>query len=141
MWNYLKSLFCKNTPEVIEEKPENKLDISEPVISFVETYKDNPKRFKLSEKYEIPSDEISSNKVHYILTDLQTGNIFEVARVLGFSSYYEPNYNLMFLTRDELDFIFNTIGECYKKRKKIAVEYKKNKQRNRYIKDYCKEGL
>ena len=140
MWNYLKSLFCKNTPEVIEEKPEKKLDISEPVISFVETYKNNPKRFKLVVNVREIRDDVF--KQECILIDKITSNCF----------YYELDYwldypqgvgkvvGIEFLTYDEIEFIVKNITTIYNKRLQDIRIYKKTKQRNRYIKDYCKEN-
>lgn len=52
--NWFKDLFIRkdSQAETLPPIPEKKPNISEPVISFVETFKANPKRFKVVKNWD-----------------------------------------------------------------------------------------
>lgn len=125
------------------EEPK-KLDISEPVLSFVETYKENPKRFKIVSEVKDQTGYSYSQQFH--LTDQTNGNVFVALKEchlrLGYSEVtYGWSKSTEFLTTDEIEFIFQTIQDINSNRRIKIHEYKINKQRNQYIRDYCKEGV
>lgn len=146
--NILTGSSSKNQPpteiqeEIQEEKP-RELNISEPVISFIKVYEDNPKRFKITASEPVESVVWRDGEdVTYKLSDKMNGNTFTIIYANGpYSERYSTDKTTNFLTCDELYFIFNSIRKCYENRKIVVSNYKKDKQRRRYIKDYCKENV
>lgn len=136
----------KRVRDSLNNNPEEpkKLNISEPVLSFIETYKENPKRFKIVSNVEEHDHDYYSQQ--FQLTDQNNGNVFvalkECHARLGYSEVIRScSKSTEFLTTDEIEFIFQTIQDINSNRRIKIHEYKINKQRNRYIKDYCKENI
>lgn len=132
----------KDKPEIKEEKV---LDIKEPVYSFVECFKNNPKRFILKERRTLGGGAWT---FYYTLIDRETHKSFKLIKYfksnlfrsdkIVFSGY--PN----FLTKDEITFIvkqltpyYNERGEKYCKYLVEKRERSLNKEREQLMKDYC----
>lgn len=114
--NWIKKIFTSNTYEVkvsVVKKPEaDKLqDISEPVISFVKCFKENPNRFKIQRgDYDLTFPEFS-------IEDKKTNeswkfNIYSCgyAIVCPISSF--PS----FLTNQEVTYIYKQLKDVLRKR-------------------------
>jgi hypothetical protein len=127
--------------------------ISEPVVSFVNTLRENTKRFRLTIE---PRTECWLGDTA-ILVDKLNGNIFiidfsfqiymEDTLRTGMRYYFTPVKNTDFLSQKEFNFIYDEINKIFESRKEVIRKYKKNKkvkrgllQRERYIKQYCKEN-
>lgn len=132
----------KDKPEVKEERV---LDIKEPVYSFVECLKSNPKRFVLDTTKNFEGRR-GSPRFEYELIDTGTGKIFKTCVVVysytyksfGFTNY--PQY----LSQDEIRFIYNELSQVYEARRKrlqeinqIRAKRKADKEREQVMKDYC----
>lgn len=121
---------------------QNTLDISEPVYSFVKTFKENPKRFVLKLDY-------SGDYVKYTLTDRYEKLCWEFEIVYSyFMGQSQPSYILgdaCWLTRDEVNYIYEAMEGYYIGRMNL-LEQKKQQRRNRLhtkqrkalIEVYCK---
>lgn len=137
--------------DVVEDTPE--LDpfegISEPVFSFVKTFKENPKRFKISGEC---INEVC-NKYLYTLKDKHNDNIFEII-THGYPNYFNMSIlfhhegvkNTEFLNQKELRYIYKELSGYQTDRRIKISDYKTEKtqkriakQRDKYINDYCKE--
>lgn len=62
-------------------------DVSEPVLSFIKTFLDNPKRFVLLK----PTEESRMGIETYVIDDTHTGERFDMDLILG--HWYVPRYN------------------------------------------------
>ena len=115
--NWFKDLFKwpvdhpASQPENKEVIPEKKPNISEPVISFIETFKANPKRFKVSKVSCVVVG--SSGSFTFTLEDkynklFWTFNLFEIYG--PFCTYtLRLDHYPSFLTKDEADFIYDNL--------------------------------
>lgn len=151
--SWFKDFFIRkdSQAESIPKLPERKPDISEPVISFVETFKANPKRFKV--KY-INSEHRMSGFYPYHLID-------EQAKLTWFFRIRDDSYTTIdyyarytqtrlcsypdFLTDEEAHFIFNQLKTYFydksvrlKRLRKQRKDRLLNKQREALKKVYCK---
>lgn len=116
----------KEEPEeqLIEEPEEYIPDISEPVLSFVETFRNNPRRFSISLDWYIPGAE---SYCGYTLKDRITGEEFSASVSKGWSwdgrTYTETWYKCpSFLTKDEWEYILESLS-CYYKERDARLAY------------------
>lgn len=140
---WFKNLFIRkdsqaeSIPAPIKRKP----DISEPVISFVETFKANPQRFKvvrLSCRVESLTAvftyrlEDKHNKLSWN---------FNISRSMGMTFGVYTTYiggRPSFLTMDEANFIYEALTPWFEARKDRFKKLKLDKQREALKKVYCK---
>ena len=103
------------------------LDISEPVVSFVKTFKENPKRFTYVKDKD--RENIINSRVSYIrkiLTDTFTKEVFEITEIN--LCKWKLNHPNIILTEDEIDYIDKEIVTPYNERKAKYVETKLNRE-------------
>lgn len=114
----------KDKWEETEYHPEIK-NISEPVLSFINCVKENPRRFRI--------------QYSGVVIDRQTGTRFCIYQ--GFSSYigdgeynhyYEARENTNWMTRDEMEYAYLQLRLIQQDKVKAC----KNKQRQKYIQIY-----
>lgn len=128
----------KNNSSVNEDVVEEpKLNISEPVLSFIQEVKNNPKRFHLKqvadieEEYPMIKSTIRTEEF-YQLKDKDTLEVWDVS--IEYSHYMYRNRTYKFptwLTRDECKLIHSTFYEIYEARKKkIKQRELERKERN-----------
>lgn len=113
---------------------EPKKDISEPVISFVECYKNNPKRFSIKEITKDFEKDLIRRK-NYILKDKNTEETF-----IFFINYrWRVDYycsSAKWLTEDEKEYLYNSICTMRRERFDKIKKYRENKERKRLTKIY-----
>ena len=119
--------FSKLFKKKANKQTEVEKDISEPVLSFVECVRNNPKRFRIE---------------HSSILDRQTQETFSIQRVYvgcytyGSSAFsYRPIKNTSWMTNDELEYAYNSVWAVQQDK----VTLYKDKQRQKYISIY-KEG-
>lgn len=128
-------------PKMPKVEPPKKLDISEPVLSFVQTVKDNPRRFKVSCQKNIYTLHDNVEKLSWCATivdydwDIRTRSLQPVL-------YKFPK----FLTQDEISFIDKELRAIFQARaiklidlKGIRKERVLQKERQKLIDIYCKD--
>lgn len=110
--SWWKSLFREpdvTMPEVKPCKPEK--DISEPVLSFIEVYKANPKRFKINFEQEETEEFI---KHSYSLHDKQQNLTFKVS-VKQYYGWSHRNWtgglNATWATDEEIRYVYGEIRD------------------------------
>lgn len=117
-------------PEVKACKPEK--GISEPVLSFVETYKKNHRRFRISAE-----PFVTPHVACWTLHDRVNNKTFTALVVWGYcSSYYKGNKNAEWMTEDELVYIFDEIRSFLDTRKTLIQDKKNRRARERLTKLY-----
>ncbi len=126
-------------PEVKPLKPEK--DISEPVLSFIEVYKVNPKRFKVFNLWSEDENEYGRKEfLGYELKDTQANKAFSMAQEYagytitkcterGMEDEYHWNYtyraikNTSWMTADERELVFNVVeSERTERAKRLLVK-------------------
>lgn len=136
----------------VEVKPEQAVvevkDISEPVVSFIECMKENPKRFKYKKEMSL---SIVGNTVYHTLCDFATKQ--EWTLYVQYYSYMQsvshPHKTCFgwpeFLTEDEKEYLYDKISGILNERhdrkltlKKQRKERDANKERQRLMTVYCK---
>lgn len=153
--NWFTSLFKsnkqnQNLPLPLVEIPIT--SISEPVLSFVEVFKDNPKRFKLF--YNRDKEWLScSFMFEWTIESPISMKLVDLKENLEWTFLYWPsrNYGLpvssypVFLNPEESNYIYKTISEHHSKRfqeflkTKDRVNLKRGrKEREALKKVYCK---
>ena len=118
--------------------------ISEPVYSFVQTVKENPKRFRITSIWSLDYTE-------YTLEDKVEILFWTADRVRWYSCmdnkpyFYYLNYP-KFLTESEVKYIFKELESVFKERaskflklQTIRKERAAQKERQKLIDIYCKE--
>lgn len=125
------------------EEP-RKFYIGEPVVSFIETYEANPKRFKVWVSHV--QGELHRGP-HCNLLDKFNSNQFSLHTksrgLCGVQLQKTPS--TAFLTEDEVQVIWDFISQHYEVRR-IKIRQRKRERaeklsaalRDKYIKDYCK---
>lgn len=86
--------------------------ISEPVISFLEVYKANPKRFKAKASTEHSGIHFSIEK--YCLVDKVENKTFSVNRTIfmyGDCDSWVKGVNTKWATEEEIDFVYQVISD------------------------------
>ena len=139
-------------PEVKPCKPDK--DISEPVLSFVEVYKANPKRFKVFILRSENENEYGKKEfLWYELKDTQANKTFSIVQEYagytitrsterGLEDVYDWNYtyraikNTSWMTTDEREFVFNVIESERTERAKSLLKKKEILTRKRLTKLY-----
>lgn len=110
MFEALKKLWNKQDP-LVTELIVVKTNISEPVVSFVEVYKANPKRFKISFEQEETEEFI---KHSYSLHDKRENLTFEVS-VKQFYGWRHRNWtgglNATWATDEEIRYVYEEIRD------------------------------
>lgn len=139
-------------PKRIENQPKDvekpKPEIGEPVLSFIETYKKNPKRFRIKELITLSSDiEYGRSKTEYILEDKEKGLKFSLKHepcryglYEKLTDYFRTGVNTGFLNRDEIAYIYEEIRHVRLERRKANLNKRNTLKRNRLIKVYYKEN-
>lgn len=139
MFKWFKGLF---TGEPQNNSVKTKKDISEPVISFVECVKKNPKRFAGG------TYSTASGSAAYI-NDYQTGETFY------FGSFYLQQFAFReivsntcmenVLTKEEKDFVIEELatfaammGSRRQRRDQLREQRKAREERKRLMEIYCK---
>lgn len=119
-------------PEVKPCKPEK--DISEPVFSFIELYKANHRRFKITLETYSDSGFI---KYTYNLFDKVQNKSFSITESHGFlSSVFRQSTGTKWMTQDEMEFCINEIREFMINRKQRIQNKKNIRDRQRLAKLY-----
>ena len=144
---WFKDLFIRkdSQAESLPPIPERKPNISEPVISFVETFKANPKRFKVVESScngEYPTI-LGPTIISYKLIDKYeklswnftstTNYCFSDSR--SYSREYDGPY---FLTDDETAYIVEVLSPYFNSRVDVYLEALSKRKREALKKVYCK---
>jgi hypothetical protein len=142
MITWLKEVFTNErvVPEITPEPEAVVKDIGEPVLSFVQCVKDNPKRFKL---YTL---ETINNNPCFKLKDSLYDQEFSFC--LNYNAYYPCtplcDISASFLTSDERTYLVDNlrtvfIDKYYKRNKllKIRADRVKDKEREAMKKIYC----
>lgn len=147
--------------EVVEEEPvkEDVINISEPVISFLKVFNENPKRFKLEQTLKRFEDTEAGFQSGYKLTDNILKESWEIERN---RYHHRPRYCLPsahigicsdgylgwpeWMTREEREYVFTSLHVYYNKRLKdkatiVCIRKKRNqeRERQRLMNLYCKE--
>jgi hypothetical protein len=133
VFRFLKNLFAnpydKIADQILVEIKRNEAekiqpDISEPVLSFVNCVKQNPKRFVLD--YKEPTEQCVEGDdgckaviIHWraetrIFKDLLTGEQWQYR--INYSAKGNSIYGCEFLTGDEKKYILKELGDFYHKR-------------------------
>jgi hypothetical protein len=146
--------------EVVEEEPikEDVTNISEPVISFLKVFNENPKRFKLEQTLRMFETVEGGFRSGYKLTD----NILKESWAIEVDQYYHrPRYSLKtahtkiysdgyfgwpeWMTREEREYVFLNLRSHYINRRdtrdaliKDRAKRSQDKERARLMKLYCK---
>lgn len=121
-------------PEVKPCKPEK--DISEPVLSFIKLYKENPRNFRVKLKTE--HLDFSVKRV-YSVFDLINNKLFTAYRIqlYGYGDRdWSNGINTGWATQDEMQEVFDIILEERKHRYKSLKDKKHILQRERLTKLY-----
>lgn len=148
--NWFKDLFIRkdSQAESLPPIPERKPNISEPVISFVETFKANPKRFKVFKNWDTLA--ITSCIHSFTLKDKYNNlqwdfNIHSRFGTFGMHPSAKVSYYPKFLTKDEADFIYKELSPVFNDRLNRYRHFwderfqrKANKEREALKKVYCK---
>lgn len=139
-------------PEVKPLKSEK--DISEPVLSFIEVYKANPKRFKVFNLWSEDENEYGRKEfLGYELKDTQANKTFSMAQEYsgytvtksaerGMEDEYHWNYtyrgikNTSWMTADERELVFNIVESERTERAKRLLVKKESLTRKRLTKLY-----
>lgn len=118
-------------PEVNPCKPEK--DISEPVFSFVEVYKANPKRFRVKKEY-------FQEELKYTLHDKKENKTFSVCKTKFYTYYGRTSWSAMtntkWATQDEIQFVYDTVFNERCDRRKVIMDARSKVQRERLTKLY-----
>lgn len=143
--NWLKRIFCSqeefnseinDLPEVTcsvampKVKPcKNETDISEPVISFIECVRKNPKRFSVKFDYTAFLCMSSTCKIKDSLTE----NEFSITIIHGCSRdlYVQRNVKSLILTDKELEYAYLEIKGIYEQRVKRLSKMKDYRERRK----------
>lgn len=143
-----------DTPIPKVKPPKTEKDISEPVLSFIEVYKANPKRFKLSIFYsEQPNEYGSKDLIGFQLRDLVANKKFSLSQEYAgytirkssergmedeYVEYYNyrPIQNTLWMTAEERKLVFETIKAERLERGNNLLVRKKKLQRERLTKLY-----
>lgn len=139
-------MFEGKEEQIIEEQEDYVPDISEPVLSFVETFKKNPRRFRLSVG-SYYSHFCGNSSLHTLL-DRFTGDSFTAVLLIeldledyGYSREW-LNYP-SFLTKDEWEYILESLSCYYKERdarstylRAARVTLMRRRERNRLTEIY-----
>lgn len=122
-------------PEVKPCKPEK--DISEPVLSFIKLYKENPKRFKVKREVSCTNATIFYK---YSLLDTVNKKLFTASKRHYYMSLtvkgWELGVNTGWATQDEMQEVFDVILEERESRYKALKDKKHSLQRERLTKLY-----
>lgn len=146
MLSKILSIFGYKPKEDSPPKPEApKKDISEPVISFINTLQANPKRFKIvwlnREEYlnSIPIPNGLFKRADYVLIDRVSGERFPFSQS-GHDCYSLPDY----LTYDEKDLVKREVRYVFSQKVKLLSKLQDQrasrghqKERNRLKEVYC----
>lgn len=123
-------------PEVKPPKPEK--NISEPILSFIEVYKSNPKRFKVKKEYT--QEGSWSYTLKYTLYDTKENKTFSVCRTHYYTSCSEfdwtPMANTKWATQDEIQAVYGAIFNERCARYKTIQDSRAKAQRERLTKLY-----
>ncbi len=150
MFKFLTKIFKTEEAETVWLHPEPEVqepkDISEPVISFVQCVKDNPKRFKLKDFYENTGSAYFSSR-KFILKDRATGEVFEVSLVCsGRRDYWRFGKLHATITEDELDYIKEELTPVFEAKQEKLYQIQRlraqrvgSRERQRLMAIYCKE--
>lgn len=155
MFDFVKNLFGGGYEKLIEkqveldeyeaeikelkeqEEPVNELEgISEPVISFVECVKNNPKRFGLKVEYKFIDNYI--NEIVYTVNDRVTKEKFKLvvtSKTYDCTRHCEHN----FMNEKECSYVYRELYFHFDAKKERIVNRKKDKERQRLMSIYCKE--
>lgn len=152
--NWFKDLFIRkdSQAESLPSIPEKKPNISEPVLSFVQTFKANPKRFKLfyiREKEWSPCgfmfEWTVEHPISMKLVDTKENLAWTFYWYVGRSYGLPINSYPVFLSPEEAKYIFDTIHDYHQKRfdeflkTKDRIKLKRGrKEREALKKVYCK---
>lgn len=145
--SWFKDFFTRKESQVesIPAPAQRKPDISEPVISFVETFKANPRRFKvveISSNGEYPNVYGPTFKSYKLIDKYEklswsfrstTNYSFSDSR--SYICSYEGPY---FLTDDEVAYISDVLSPYFNGRVDTYIKALSNRKREALKKVYCK---
>jgi hypothetical protein len=120
----------ETTDEVVTPDPEG---IEEPVLSFVECFMDNPRRFKIIPKEDSTRvvDKVGGAEYEvWFLYNCIIGRICVGLTVNGVD-------HLESFSKKELDYVANQLETFYKERKLRLQGIRKTRLRNRLSRVYC----
>jgi hypothetical protein len=119
----------------IVQKPPK--DISEPIISFIECVKENPRRFKLKQTF---SFGLNDYKTTYYVKDKVTGIVYKVVWNGGGNQSF-PISCSVYLTEDEKEVLWYLFQDYFYNQASIKgelVKKRKMRKRDQLKSIYCK---
>lgn len=133
----IAAIFCemkdrKTKKEKVSLIEQSKKNISEPVLSFVETVKENPKRFKLT-------SAAVGRYVDFKLVDRYTKESWYGVR--RFSTEDDPRRNVGYpkwMNEDEIDYVYEELKVIFNHRSSTLKQLRNQRERKRLMKIYCK---
>lgn len=172
MFNWIRKYFMqeevstKEQPIPVVVEPVKK-DISEPIISFVETVKNNRKRFKVSSKRFITQYYLHGGherKTDYSVEDIRTKEVYSVEEIeeskysyslpMRISKTYKlTSTDVQWCTQDELEYVITELTKFYtrlyhrKNKRYNQIQFRrtrdmnilKEKERSRLMGIYCED--
>lgn len=112
----LKNLFAQKS--IVEAPPPK--NVSEPVLSFVQTFLKDPKRFRVKCSFSA-----HTFRAHYYLIDKKNKNYFGFFVRDNATCWVFPDSVGFDMTAEENKYLYDTIGKYYEDRK---VRYKSLKE-------------
>lgn len=123
-------------PKVKPLKPEK--DISEPVLSFIEVYKANPKRFKVKKEYTGVGGWCCTTR--YPICDLEEDKTFSLQNTRYYTCRIDDDWtttgSTKWATQDEIQLVYDTVVDERVARYKRIQEERFKVQRERLTKLY-----
>lgn len=114
--------------------------IGEPCISFVNTVRSNPKRFKATRVATDSSETGYTSKSTYTFKDTLLGIEWEINEEVCY--YYKAQYNWYgfpnWMSYKEQHYVLNEVTKVYSQRSEKLKELLDKRSRQDYINKYCK---
>lgn len=108
----VKEEYEKRHPAKIRDQNEKKLEISEPVTSFLKCFAENPRRFRL--KTWIKGSYYTSSYKRALFTDLKTEEVWSVSiRWVGSDLPSIDIEDVQWMTSDEKGLVSSTLRDYY----------------------------
>ena len=130
-----KEEILEDVGEVFVETPK---DISEPIISFVECVKNNPRRFKSKQEVCLQTKEVLwliTDKVEKISWKIKVPYRRNIPTYFSCDTYFTP---------DEKELLWRVFKECFNNQKKVKEDLRLKRgmaKRERLKTIYCKEEV
>ena len=140
--SWFNNLFKKKVDKVVtEQKVVDPFEgIGEPCISFVNTVRSNPKRFKATLVATESTESGYTSRSTYIFKDMLLGIEWGInERVCYYAEAEYAWYGLpSWMSRKEQHYVVNRVCEVYSQRNRKLKELLDKRGRQNYINKYCK---